>query len=369
MRREAHRSRRSAAPAPASVEILDIAFHRASLASPRSETKAERDRLRARLKVIRSGATVIRQLQRWTQPFRPPGFTPFAASLVTARFGMGTLERSVTRVGRAQQRIRGLQQESERAIQRGADSIVYGDEVRRFYGRLSSHVREIDPDLAFLQTVQRFLRERPRVESGAPTLVVAGFPNVGKSALVARLSSAHPKVASYPFTTLAIDVGHADLGFDRWQIMDTPGVLGRAGRTNPAEREASVAVQHAASIILFVIDPSDSSGYTMEEQESLLARWKRELPGRPIIVVESKSDLVEDRGSGRLRVSAVTGEGIEELRRAIQAGAAALVRAAPQELAESEETLEPPEYAPPQEQGPEPEPRSRSERKRRSRGK
>ncbi len=257
---------------------------------------------------------------------------------------MGTLERSLTRVSRAQQRIRGLQQESERAVLRGGDSTTYGEEVRRFYGRLSSHVREVDPDLARLREIQRFLRDRPHLEAGAPTLVVAGFPNVGKSALVAQLSSAHPKVADYAFTTLAIEVGHADLGVDRWQILDTPGVLGRTGRSNPAEREAAVAVERAASVVLFVIDPSESSGYSIEEQERLLARWQQEIPGRPIIVVESKSDLVPDRGSGRLRVSAITGEGLDELRRAIRAVESAQPRPALEEAPPSTDELEPPTF-------------------------
>lgn len=295
-----------------------MAFHRASLASPRGATRGERDRLRARLKIVRAGATVGRQLGRWTRPFRSSSFTPFQATLVGTRFGLGTLERSLTRVARAQERIRGLQRESERSVFRASDSVAYGAEVRRFYGRVASHVREVDPDLSRLAEIARFLKERPQLDADAPTLVVAGFPNVGKSALVARLSSAHPRVASYPFTTLAIEVGHADLGFDRWQVLDTPGVLGRAHRANPAEREATVAVERAASAVLFVIDPTESSGYTVDEQERLLRRWQEELGDRPIIVVESKADLLPDRRSPRLRVSAVTGEGLEELRRAIQ---------------------------------------------------
>jgi nucleolar GTP-binding protein len=149
--------------------------------------------------------------------------------------------------------------------------------------------------------------------------VVAGFPNVGKSSLVARLSSARPAVAEYPFTKLAIEVGHTDLGFDRLQVVDTPGVLDRAGRANPAETEAVTAVQGAAGAVLFVLDPSETSGYPMAQQEALLARWRAEFPGLPILAVETKSDLAPGTaGADRLRVSARTGEGLEELRRAIE---------------------------------------------------
>lgn len=314
MKHASRRPRARAPPAPASAEILEVAFHRASLATPRGDSRAERDRLRARLKIIRSGATVNRQLQRFTQPYHRATFTPLYASLVAARFGPGTLERSLTRVARAQQRIRGLQKEAERNARSDEGPGQLGEEVRRFYGRMASHVREVDGDLARLREIERFLRERPQVETGPPTLVVAGFPNVGKSALVGRLSSAHPKVASYPFTTLAIDVGHADLGFDRWQVLDTPGVLSRPARSNPAEREARVAVERAATVVLFVIDPTGQSGYSVEEQEGLLERWRRELGDRPILVVESKSDIAGAGRSKRLRVSAVTGEGLDELR-------------------------------------------------------
>ena len=313
-----HPPRRFHPPTPRSVEILDIAFHRASLATPKGSSKAERDRRRAQLKIIRSGATVQRQLRAITGSFHRPGLTDFERSLIGTRFGDGTFERSMARVARAIERIRGLQRESERSLRGASGPDELGTEVRRFYGRLSSHVREIDGDLAQLDAMRRFLRSRPQLEPSTPTVVVAGFPNVGKSALVARLSSARPRVAEFPFTTLSIEVGHADLGFDRWQILDTPGVLGRAGRSNPAEQEAVTAVEKGARVVLFVIDPTESCGYPLADQESLLERWRRELPGRPILVVESKADLVPNRTTDRLRISIVTGEGIEELRKAIR---------------------------------------------------
>ncbi len=336
-----HPPRKVAAPTPPSVEILDIAFHRASLATPKGSTKAERDRRRAQLKVIRSGATVQRQLRSITGSFHRPGLTDLERSLVQTRFGEGALERSLARVARAIARIQGLQRESERSLRHASGPEEIGTEVRRFYGRLSSHVREIDVDLERLGEIRRFLRARPHLEPSAPTVVVAGFPNVGKSALVGKLSSAHPRVAEFPFTTLSIEVGHADLGFDRWQILDTPGVLGRGRRANAAEREAVTAVEKAAQVILFVIDPTESCGYPMADQEALLDRWRRELPGRPIIVVESKSDLVPDRKTDRLQVSTVTDRGLEELRKAIRD--AAPTRSPPFVARESGETDRAPE--------------------------
>jgi nucleolar GTP-binding protein len=295
-----------------SVALLDAAFHRASLATPHGETKAERDRLRAKLKVVRSAATIVRHLRLETRPFSKPGLTEFERALVAGRFGDGVLDRSLLRLRRAEERIRGLARDAERATGRASGSEELGDQIRAFYGRLSSFVREVDPDIDRLREVAEFLRDRPRLDPAAPTLVVAGFPNVGKSSLVARLSSARPKIADYPFTTLSIAVGHADLGFDRLQVLDTPGVLGRSHRSNPAEGEATTAVGQAANVVLFVLDPTGTSGYTRDEQEALLARWREEYPGVPIVEVETKADLAP-AGTDRLRVSSVSGEGIDAL--------------------------------------------------------
>jgi len=319
VKRKSRTSGRSGSPVgpPPSVEILDIAFHRASLVTPHGETKSSRDRLRAQLKVVRSSATVIRHLRLETRRFLRPPLTEFDRALLAGAFGQGTVDRALTRLRRAEERIRGLARDAERTMRGASGPEELGDQVRTFYGRLSSFVREVDPDIVKLRAADRFLSDRPHLEPGAPTLVVAGFPNVGKSSLVARLSSAHPKVADYPFTTLSIAVGHADLGFDRLQVVDTPGVLGRHGRANPAEAEAATTVRGAATVVLFVIDPTPDSEHTVEEQETLLARWRLEFPHLPIVPVDTKCDVAR-RTTDHLQVSAVTGEGIETLWRSIR---------------------------------------------------
>ncbi len=299
--------------APLSATILDIAFRRASLVSPHGKTPAERDRLRAELKIVRSSATVLRHLRLASRSVERRAQGTFERALLARSFEGGNVERSLLRLRHAAERIRRAARDAERAVHGDLDHEGLAAVVRAFYGRLASFVREVDPDLLALRAAERFLKERPEIVTDLPVVVVAGFPNVGKSSLVARLSSARPKVASYPFTTLAVSVGHADLGFDRLQVMDTPGVLGRTRRSNRAEAEARTAVERAATVVVFVLDPTDTSGYSLEEQEQLLSRWREEFPKLLIVPVETKVDLVR-RTTDRLQVSSVTGEGVDRLR-------------------------------------------------------
>jgi nucleolar GTP-binding protein len=315
--REDRGAARSLDGRPISSEILDAAFHRAHSASPHGAAGPDRSRRRALLKIVRSTAVVRRQLALRQRRFREPQVTEFERLLLEKAFPRGALPRAIHRLCVAERRIQGLARDAQRELHHAENADAIAELVRRTYGRLASYVREVDPDLAILVKISRYLDDRPKLVPGVPTVVIAGFPNVGKSSLVARLSTARPKVADYPFTTLAIQVGHADLGFDRMQVLDTPGVLGRAGQKNSAEVEAEAAVGGAATVVLFVLDPSERCGYTMPEQEALLDRWKGEFAGSTFIEVETKSDLVE-APSARRKVSATTGAGIEELRDELQ---------------------------------------------------
>jgi nucleolar GTP-binding protein len=307
---------------PPSSAILDAAFHRAFKAVPHGTNPLDRSRRRALLKIVRSSAVVVRHLRGADKRFLKPGLTPFEESLVADHFGRGTLDRSRQRVQRAVERVRGLSADEQRSLRRASSSEGFAQVVTETYGRLASFVREVDPDLIQLREIDRFLDVRPTLDPQVPTVVVAGFPNVGKSSLVARLSTARPKVADYPFTTLALEVGHADVGFDRLQVLDTPGVLGRVGRRTEAEREAEVAVERAATVVVFMIDSSESCGYSLADQQRLLARWREELADIPILVVAAKADLAQNPELG-LAVSAKTGAGVEELRAAIASTLAA----------------------------------------------
>ena len=188
------------------------------------------------------------------------------------------------------------------------------DELRaEMYGRTASLLRQIDKDLRFLNKARDQIKALPTIDPEARTIVIAGAPNVGKSQLVAAISTAKPKVATYPFTTKEITVGVLVVKRVRYQIIDTPGLLDRPlDERNQIERQAIIALRHLADLVVFLLDPTGSCGYPLDYQLSLLEQIKEQYPKSKLIVVENKADLLAGKGENP-RVSALTGEGVEEL--------------------------------------------------------
>jgi len=187
---------------------------------------------------------------------------------------------------------------------------------KEIYGRISSVVKQINNELKILEKAQRILTELPEIQD-LPTVVIAGYPNVGKSSLLRCLSSAKPEIAQYPFTTKQITIGHLKLK-NRYlstvfQVIDTPGLLDRPlPQKNEIEKQAIAALSSLADIIVFILDPSESCGYSMNSQMKLLKQLKEMFKESEFIVVENKSDVKKTK-SNRLKISCETGEGVDLL--------------------------------------------------------
>lgn len=160
------------------------------------------------------------------------------------------------------------------------------------YGRILSVIKRIKKHLYLLEEVRATLHKVPSIDPQELIIVVAGYPNVGKSTFVSKISTAKPKIAEYPFTTTEIIVGHIVLNNLRIQIIDTPGLLDRPlSERNNIERMAIAAIQYLADSIIFILDPSETSGYPLKEQLSLLEEIKNTFPQTPILPVLNKIDV------------------------------------------------------------------------------
>ncbi len=190
-------------------------------------------------------------------------------------------------------------------------------EIRReFYGRLFSIIRDMEEELEFLEEVRKVLKDFPVIKD-LPTVVLFGFPNVGKSSLLKAITGSSPEIAEYPFTTKNLMIGYRKIFGKKVQFIDVPGVLDRK-KKNQIERRALVALKYLPDLVVYVFDPSETCGYTLDEQKNLYKQVK-EL-GKRMIVVANKCDLdwkefkIEE---DYIKVSAREGVGVEDLVRRI----------------------------------------------------
>lgn len=166
-----------------------------------------------------------------------------------------------------------------------------GQIKKEFFGRSLSFVKRNRHNLELLKNVAIFMASLPTVKDEF-TAIFAGFPNVGKSTLLSRLTTARPKIASYPFTTQSIMIGYMKTGYIEVQVIDTPGILDKKNKDyNPTEKRAVAAIKSLANVIVFVSDSSEQCGYPLAEQRKLLDDLKQEFRESEFIVIVNKADL------------------------------------------------------------------------------
>lgn len=159
---------------------------------------------------------------------------------------------------------------------------------------------------------------------------IIGFPNVGKSTFIARVSAARPKIADYPFTTLVPNLGVVKYGnLESFVIADIPGLIEGAHRGLGRGIKFLRHVERT-TVLLHIIDISDPSGPSAWEKFTTingeLAKYSSSLMQKPQIVAINKMDLtdtrerlkkdlaeLEEKGIKVFFFSAVTGEGTQEI--------------------------------------------------------
>jgi GTP-binding protein len=161
-------------------------------------------------------------------------------------------------------------------------------------------------------------------------VALVGFPNCGKSTLIARISAAKPKIADYPFTTLEphlgvvrLGEGAAAAGATEIVVADIPGLVEGASEGRGLGHRFLRHVERAR-VLVVMIDLAPSGGRPPAAQESVLldelARFNPDLVARPRVVVGSRADTIpaprrppRAEYGGELEVSSLTGEGIDQL--------------------------------------------------------
>jgi GTP-binding protein len=190
---------------------------------------------------------------------------------------------------------------------------------------------------------------------------LVGYPNAGKSTLISRISSARPKIADYPFTTLQPNLGVVAVGEmpheQSYVVADIPGLI------EGASEGAGLGMQflrhvERTRLIAHLVDVSDASGrpdpvvdYKVIMKE--LASFGGEIDKKPTIIIATKIDVANPKKLSKLKtfaarskraffaISAVTGEGIEALKWEMAKRVDALRTKAAEDAAEAAEEVEP----------------------------
>lgn len=301
-------------------EILDKAFQRANKIQIQDPDRYHRIRKTEQAKVQTFVDIVADTLLRYPQKFpNLDHLREYDQEVLDIIAGLPQLRKSLGSVLWACNKVREIGQRTIEDWQKCRDVECFKKLQNKCYGRVSSLCYEVDKDLDFLRDVRDRAKLLPEVSPGYATIVIAGFPNVGKSSLLVKWTKAKPEIAAYSFTTKKAEVGHFEVQLSdekttRYQVVDTPGLLDRPDdERNDIERQAVAALRHAADVVLFLIDPSETSGYSLKEQEALREQVEKEMGGIPMVVAETKADVWKS-DSDRIKFSTKTGEGLDALR-------------------------------------------------------
>ena len=150
-------------------------------------------------------------------------------------------------------------------------------------------------------------------------VALVGFPNVGKSTLISRVSAAKPRIADYPFTTLVPNLGVVK-GSEEFEmvIADIPGLIEGAADGKGLGHQFLRHVERAR-VLAILLDLSPYDGREVSSQLEILLNelknYKPELLDRPRLLISSKADVAtQDPLEGSLLLSSVTGEGVQEMK-------------------------------------------------------
>jgi nucleolar GTP-binding protein len=307
-------------------EIIDFAHKRSTKVSMKSSLRMKR--------VDRSRIREVSRLQEFTRQVKIklresveqfPSIDrlhPFYSELVEILVGRDRLKQALGAVYNCIPPIDEIADKHLQALKLSDDFRQMKKTRRAAKGRISSILRGTAKNLDFIIEAKKTLSKLPGIVPDSPTIVCAGFPNVGKSTLVREVSTAEPEVAYYPFTTKSVIIGHLRIRDNSVQVVDTPGVLDRPmAERNEIEREAIAALKYLAHVIIFMIDPSETCGWTLEQQLNLLKEVRRMFPLNPLLVVLNKVDITPPEQLGKARaevpdvyeIIAITGEGVEQL--------------------------------------------------------
>ncbi|KAG5469111.1 hypothetical protein GH5_02397 [Leishmania sp. Ghana 2012 LV757] len=217
---------------------------------------------------------------------------PFYGDLMHVLYDRDHYKVALGQVGAVRHMVDNIGRDYVRLLKYG-DSLYRCKQLKRAaLGRMATACKKLNSALAYLEKVRQHMSRLPSIDPNARTLLVTGFPNVGKSSFMNKVTRADVEVQPYAFTTKSLFVGHTDYKYTTWQVIDTPGILDHSlEERNVIEMQAITALAHLRACILFFMDLSGQCGYSIEQQVSLFKSIGPLFTGKPVVVVFNKCDV------------------------------------------------------------------------------
>ncbi|MCS7097771.1 MAG: 50S ribosome-binding GTPase [Candidatus Methanomethyliaceae archaeon] len=265
---------------------------RMELSFPRNASAIVKARRREISRINAMANTSAKYLEKIVKSFpNIDSLHPFYREMLEIIGGTSNIRAILGRINRASRIIREIASSSIFELKKIENPIEANKIRRAFIGRMASIIRDLSQDLEKLSEVRNKLKDVPSIDPNIPIVILAGYPGVGKSTIVGALSSAKPEVRSYPFTTKEVIVGHIKIDEKIIQIVDTPGLLDRPiEKRSKEELMAISALNYLKGLIAFIVDTSESNGFTLEEQRALFESLSKFLTSK-IIIFFNKVDI------------------------------------------------------------------------------
>ncbi len=285
-------------PVQTADQYLDAAFRKAREARVKKEGRLENlvfEKKREMLKLDITRNYLADMLNRILEDFPSFNHLPlFYNELVKLTLDYSSLKKSLGAVHWAIGKISQMHKSYISQMAKCEDIKRFRPLREGFYGRISSVIKQIKAELLYLEKCRHVMKNFPDIKE-MPTVCIFGFPNVGKSTLLGRLTTSKPEIAAYAFTTKTLNVGYfisKEKGQEKKvQLIDTPGTLNRMEKMNNIELQAFLAVKHLANALIYIFDLTEP--YPLKDQEELYHRIKKETD-KPIYIYLSKADVLDE---------------------------------------------------------------------------
>ncbi|CEG64822.1 Nucleolar GTP-binding protein 1 [Rhizopus azygosporus] len=219
---------------------------------------------------------------------------PFYADLMNVLYDKDHYKLALGQINTARHLIDQVAKDYVRLLKFG-DSLYRCKQLKKAaLGRMATVMKRQKDSLAYLEQVRQHLSRLPSIDPNTRTLLICGYPNVGKSSFINKITRADVDVQPYAFTTKSLFVGHMDYKYMRWQVIDTPGILDHPlEERNTIEMQSITAMAHLRSCIMYFMDLSEQCGYSVEDQVKLFHNIKPLFANKPIVLVINKIDQMK----------------------------------------------------------------------------